>query len=388
MAVIPTVLFAQEILDKVFKKATRVQHTHPDPVKRAKMEALSKLDSVSDGFNIILQRYVKAFPAVNMKQKEVEMDFLLERSVSRKRGKRRKKTSGIDPENEEFLSFTQDEKNEELLAARQAKLSQFYFTILHNSINLEKYKLSLGKIDGTRKQILRLTQETRLRIRKEFDEKQIVRYMKGYYGRSSSMITRSNEELKYLNKVRTHLLSLPVIDIAGPVVVVVGYPNVGKSTLIRQLSTAKPEIASYPFTTQQIFVGIAKLGSLKLSFIDTPGLFDRPFEERNAIEMDAIAALDYLADVMVFLFDPSTFCGYSFVDQFSLFERLTKLYRTTFLVVVNKSDLLKKFGGQAPLPEELEGPLHGGQVVFVSAEEGLNIEELRGRILETLGWVE
>jgi len=380
MAIIPTVLFAQEILDKVFKKASRIQHTHPDSLKRAKMESLSKLDSVSDGVNTILQRYVKAFPAVNMAQKEVEMDFLLERSFSRKR--RSGKTSrGIDPENEEFLSFTRDEKDEELVVARQEKLSQFYFTILHNSINLDKYKLSLGKIDGTRKQILRLTKETRQRIRKEFDEKQIARYVKGYYGRISSMINKSNENLKYLNKVRTHLLNLPVIDIDTPVVVVVGYPNVGKSTLIRQLSTAKPEIASYPFTTQQIFVGVAELGSLKLSFIDTPGLFDRPIEERNAIEMDAIAALDYLADVMVFLFDPSTFCGYSFEDQFSLFERLTKLYKTRFLVVVSKSDLLEKFGGPAPLPEELAGDVSGQKPLFVSAGEGMNVEELRARIL-------
>ena len=383
MVAIPTVLFAQEILDKIFKKASRVQHTHPDSLKRAKMEALSKLDSVSDGFNTILQRYVKAFPAVNMAQKEVEMDFLLERSVSRKR-RSGGRSRGMDPENEEFLSFTRDEKDEKLLVARQEKLSQFYFTILHNSINLDKYKLSLGKIDGTRKQILRLTKETRQRIRKEFDEKQIARYVKGYYGRTSSMMNRINENLKYLNKARTHLLSLPVIDVTSPVVVVVGYPNVGKSTLIRQLSTAKPEIASYPFTTKQIFVGVAKLGSLKLSFIDTPGLFDRPIEERNAIEMDAIAALDYLADVMVFLFDSSTFCGYSFEDQLSLFERLTKLYKTRFLVVVNKSDLLEKFGGPAPLPEELKGPLHGEQAIFVSAEDETKIEELRGKILDAV----
>jgi len=382
MSRIPTVLFSQEILDKVFKKAARIQLKHRDPLKQAKANARSKLDLVSDSLNDILRKYVKTFPAVNMGPRKVEMDFLLERPVGRER--KGKKTRGPDPENQEFISYALEEKDEERLGARRDKLEHFYFTILHNAIDLDKYKLSLGKIDGTRRQILKLTKETRWKVKDEFDEKQVARYMKGYFGRISSIINKSNENLKYLNKVRNHLLKLPVIDIETPVVVIVGYPNVGKSTLIRQLSTARPEIASYPFTTQQIFVGIAELGSRKLHFVDTPGLFDRPLEERNAIEMDSIAALDYLADLVIFLFDPTTFCGYGFKEQLSLFRRLKDMYETSYLVVVNKMELLEEFGGKTQLPGDLMTNLHGVEPLFVSALEGTGIEELRGRILEAL----
>jgi len=43
-------------------------------------------------------------------------------------------------------------------------------------------------------------------------------------------------------------------------VVVAGYPNVGKSSFIRLVSTAEPEIAAYPFTTKGVIVGHRDLG--------------------------------------------------------------------------------------------------------------------------------
>ena len=161
------------------------------------------------------------------------------------------------------------------------------------------------------------------------------------YGRISSVMRQVGKSLLWLSEARETLKKLPTINSELPCVVVCGAPNVGKSAFISALSSGNMEVNHYPFTTKQIHVGHFFHRRLQHQLVDTPGLLDRPMIKRNAIEMQAIAALENTGSLVLFLLDGSEQCGTPMEEQLNLLEEVKGLLpETDLLVVSSKADLL------------------------------------------------
>ena len=115
------------------------------------------------------------------------------------------------------------------------------------------------------------------------------------------------DELKEMAKA---LRALPVAELRSPTVALVGAPNVGKSSLVRLLSSGTPEVANYPFTTRGVAMGhIVAPDGARCVLTDTPGVLLRPDAARNRMERLTLAALAYLPCGVVFVADLSGRCG-------------------------------------------------------------------------------
>ncbi|KYK21787.1 hypothetical protein AYK21_04520, partial [Thermoplasmatales archaeon SG8-52-2] len=224
-------------------------------------------------------------------------------------------------------------------------LSPFYQELIDIKISVDKLKKALGAIDWARKTSQMIYTKQSRSLKKSGNIDFLIKKQQEIYGRISSVVRQINKELEVLIDAQKILRKFPDIQDV-PTIVIAGYPNVGKSSLLRCLSSAKPQIAQYPFTTKEIFVGHInkkeKYVTTKIQIIDTPGLLDRPITMKNDIEKQAIAALTHLADIIIFLIDPTETCGYSLDDQLHLLDQLKNMFvDSSFIIIENKSDVNK-----------------------------------------------
>jgi nucleolar GTP-binding protein len=195
-----------------------------------------------------------------------------------------------------------------------------------------------------------------------------VRVRKAYYARISSIVHEVDKNLRFLNEARNKLRKLPDISDV-PTLVVAGYPNVGKSSFVRRVTDAKPEIATYPFTTKGIYIGHFTRDGTRYQVVDTPGLLDRPLGDRNEIELQAITALNHVGDVVLLLIDPSEHCGYPLTAQTSMLHEIEKTLAIPVIVAANKCDL---------------DDFHGEWEYPISAETGDGVDGVMRRVIEII----
>jgi nucleolar GTP-binding protein len=287
---LPEILESQELIDRAFKRTDKVKIVDRDAFYRKKKTIIAKTDSFCTTIITTLESYVKKFPSIN-------------------------------------------------------NMHPFFQELLAIKFDVDELKKSLGGVDWARKtaNMVYTTQLKQLKRSQSIDF--LKQKQKEIHGRVTSIVNQVKKELKTLKNAREIFRSFPDIEDI-PTVVIAGFPNVGKSSLLRCLSSAKPEIAQYPFTTKNLVIGHMfkqeRYDKTKIQLIDTPGLLDRPLSERNKIEQQAISAVKNLADIVVFIFDPTETCGYSFDDQKNLLVQMQKMFKDSeFIIVENKADFKK-----------------------------------------------
>jgi nucleolar GTP-binding protein len=218
----------------------------------------------------------------------------------------------------------------------------FYADLMNVLYDKDHYKLALGQLHTARGLIDKLTQDY-VRLLKYGDSLYRCKQLKrAAMGRMCTIMKRQGPSLAYLEQVRQHLSRLPSIDPNTRTLLVCGYPNVGKSSFINRVTRADVEVQPYAFTTKSLYVGHTDYKYLRWQVIDTPGILDRPLEERNTIEMQSVTALAHLRAAVLYVIDVSEQCGFTLAQQAALFHSIKPLFANKpVLIVVNKTDVRK-----------------------------------------------
>tara|TARA_B100000809_G_scaffold7225_1_gene7143 strand:- start:29 stop:1012 length:984 start_codon:yes stop_codon:yes gene_type:complete len=133
-------------------------------------------------------------------------------------------------------------------------------------------------------------------------------------------------------------LQLKVIADIG----IVGMPNSGKSSLLSVLTSAKPKIANYPFTTINPNLGVASYDNKEITLADIPGLIEGAHEgiglgDKFLRHIERCKNILHLIDIT----NDNLLENYSKVRK-ELFKYSNKLTKKKEIIVFNKTDMISE----------------------------------------------
>jgi GTP-binding protein len=186
---------------------------------------------------------------------------------------------------------------------------------------------------------------------------------------------RPGKELKLILELKL------LADIA-----IIGQPNAGKSTLISVISSAKPKIADYPFTTLEPNLGVVSVGEKTIVVADIPGLIENASEGKGLgikflKHIERTSAFVHLVDV--------SWCldGFEAFDQYVVVRQELEKYNPALMakkeiICLTKIDAMtdeeiKKFVDF--FEEQLDK-----KVLPLSAVAGKNVDALKNLMLKCL----
>ncbi|XP_047077207.1 GTP-binding protein 4-like [Lolium rigidum] len=205
------------------------------------------------------------------------------------------------------------------------------------------YEKVLGRVDALRKKINSVGKQHASVCAKSLTKREAEERLCEGRKELEEVFQRGQHAIEDLINVAKALRSMPVVDPHIPTLCLVGSPNVGKSSLVRILSTGKPEVCSYPFTTRGILMGHIVSNHERFQVTDTPGLLTRHDDDRNNIEKLTLAVLSYLPIAVLYVHDLSEDCGTKVADQYITYKHIKERFGDRLWInVISKCDLLDK----------------------------------------------
>jgi GTP-binding protein len=155
---------------------------------------------------------------------------------------------------------------------------------------------------------------------------------------------------------------------------IIGYPNVGKSSLLAAASAAKPQIADYPFTTKEPQLGIVDFGNDTMALAEIPGLIEGASQGKGL-------GYDFLrhstrTHAFIHLVDGSSVSPAEDMvkvnNELALYD--PALSHKPQIVVVNKIDKPEVQARKSQIQSDFE--VVGVQPLFISAATGEGVKDL------------
>jgi nucleolar GTP-binding protein len=249
-------------------------------------------------------------------------------------------------------------------------LDPFYYELVDALVGVDDLRQHLSQVSWASRKTSDIRDEYQKRFR-NVDADGAKKLRKQAFARMDDVVNQVSEDLEAIADAREILRKLPDIRPDEPTIVVAGYPNVGKSSFVNHLTNASNETASYPFTTTEIRVGHVERDHIRYQLVDTPGLLDRPPEDRNEIESQAVSAVEHLADAVLVLLDASGECGYPLDVQLELRDAIEARFEDVpVLTVCNKADRSRDVDAD----------------YYMSITENENVEEVLDAAVEAVGY--
>ena len=160
----------------------------------------------------------------------------------------------------------------------------------------------------------------------------------------------------------------------------VGYPNAGKSTLLRRISAARPKVAAYPFTTLHPIIGVVEFpGYRRATMADIPGLIEGAHRGLG-LGHEFLRHITRCR-ILLFVVDVAGSEGRNPTEDLQNLRREIDLYdpilsKRPWYVIGNKTDLAEARENL----EALQNRFSAVEIAALSAQTGEGLEDVRVKL--------